>query len=119
LSDYDLRSVELETENLRFRAALFWCQQSVEKCLKGLIEFYERPNSTHDILKLSHWLKLPLDDRKNRLLKQLVQAYTASIYDVSLDGDIEPVSVTEGQRLVAETKAFLVWAKNSNKLPLK
>ncbi len=35
-------SAELDVAHGRYRAASFRCQQSVEKTLKGLMEFYER-----------------------------------------------------------------------------
>jgi len=116
--EYDLRSAEIEASFGRFRSCAFWCQQSVEKTLKSLIEFDERPLPVHDVFKLAHKLRLPLEDRHKQLLKLLGKLYTESRYDLNLEIDEGQTAGEESARLLEASKEFIQWARTQNRLPI-
>lgn len=118
MSEYDLRSAELEAGLGRYRSCSFWCQQSIEKILKALLEFQDRPLPVHDVFKLAHKLGLPLDASRRDLLKELTKRYTESRYDMDFTLEETAEGMEACRRILASTKEFLQWAKRQNKLPI-
>ena len=89
----------------------------MEKTLKGLLEFYERPMPTHDLLKISARLRLPISEERGILLKKLVKLYGDSRYELELYGESIELSEAEGRDLVRDSKDFISWAKTFNRSP--
>ena len=115
---YDLRSAEIEASHGRYRSCAFWCQQSVEKTLKSLMEFYDRPLPVHDVFKLAHKLRLPLEGQHRELLKLLAKLYTEARYDFDLEIDDGLTAKEDSARLLESSKEFIQWARTQNKLPI-
>ncbi len=118
-ADYDIMSAELDVAHGRYRAASFWCQQAVEKTLKGLMEFYERSLPTHDVLKIASRLRLPVDDSYGAMLKRLVKLYTDSRYGIYFSNEQYEIPESEGREIWASSKELLRWIRTFNRSPLE
>jgi dTDP-4-dehydrorhamnose reductase len=118
-ADYDLKTAEVDLAAGQYRPALFWCQQGVEKYLKALIEFQDRPKAVHDLPKLAAYLELRTDRETRRLFSDLSQFYRDMRYDIDAAGLDEELTAEFAGKVLAKTKEALEWIRSQNRLPLK
>ena len=117
-ADYDMRTAEVDAAAGQFRPAVFWCQQAVEKTLKALVEFYDRPSPVHDLLRLCAYLRLAPDADKRELMKRLTQWYRDARYDVD-QGSMDLISdLGTAKGIILDTKETIAWIRSQNRLPI-
>lgn len=117
-ADYDIGTAEIDAANRRFRPALFWCMQAVEKVLKGNIEFYDRPKHVHELLKLSSFLRLTPDPSQRRLMSDLEQWYVNARYSADIEHVDWDLSSEYVHDTIRATKELLTWIRAHNRFPI-
>jgi HEPN domain-containing protein len=116
--DYDLATARHDLAGNRKLSALFWCQQSLEKCLKALLEFWERPKPIHDLLKIASYLRLELTKEQRRFITDLVEWYRSSRYDVDIADIDAQLTIDDVAGIVGQTEEMVQWLRTKNRLPL-
>ena len=107
-AETDLKAAENSFKSKDYYACAFWCQQAVEKALKGLL--IKRKNTfpkVHDLTKLAKLNNTPLEIIK--LCAKLNPAYTASRYPDA------PIKYTKEdcKKIIKYSQEILKWIKKN------
>ena len=110
-SDEDLDMARLAFGNARWRHAVVFCQQAVEKRLKGLLVHMtgQVPERTHDLLALAGSSGLALTEDRQALLLALSRLYVTARYP---RGSVEALTVADrgdAERYLMLAEEVIAW----------
>ncbi len=108
----DLRTAKNCHASHDYYAAVFFCQQAVEKALKAVVlhRLRELPPRTHNLLELGDSLKAP--KRIRTFLMELTPEYVTTRYPDAAGGPID--ALYDGylsRRFLNRTQEVLQWAR--------
>lgn len=106
----DLRTAENSLKSKDYYASVFWCQQAIEKSLKGIIISNKRetPLHIHSLIKLGKIIKIPREYEK--ILKEISPEYYLTRYpDVSEDVPYELYDEEDAKKKLNNTRKILKW----------
>ena len=116
ISDEDFSMAGISFEHGRYLHMTFFCQQSIEKALKGL--YFETLNQTpprkHDLLALAANCGL-LDElslEQKTLLATVSEYYIESRYPEDRTNLAKACTKEYATEILFDTKEVLVWVKN-------
>lgn len=116
ISDEDLSMAEISFGHSRYLHMTFFCQQSIEKALKGL--YFEKKQQTpprkHDLLALSASCDL-LDEmslKQKTFLATVSEYYIESRYPEDRANLAKTCTKEFSEQMLDETKEVLAWVKN-------
>lgn len=106
------RSLKIAEENLKntfYEVTVFYCQQSLEKLLKGSIIAFKkkRPKKTHKLIELYEAVEsiVPLDEESKDFLHTITPYYFMSRYpDVAMGMPVEVITKKFAGESVDKTK---------------
>ena|SRR3989338_2057930 len=106
---------DLQTANNSFKsgdyyAAVFWCQQVVEKALKAIIiKDQNKLIKTHDLVRLGKLSDIPKEFSIK--IKELASAYTQSRYGISINSiPADEFDKDVSLNLISFSKEVLEWS---------
>ena len=120
-AEYDLASAESMFETGRYTYVVFMCQQSLEKLIKGLYNYYVDDNipRVHNISfifgKVIDEIKLEVDDLKYELFDTLSAYYLQGRYPSFKEKISQLVDKNEANRVLEQSKEVFVWLKTLKK----
>jgi HEPN domain-containing protein len=109
-SKADLKTAENSLHSGDYYASVFWCQQSIEKSLKGYIILKNKsaPLHIHSLIKLGKIAKIP--KKYERILKDISPEYYLTRYpDVSEDVPYELYDEPDAKNKLNNAKEVLKW----------
>jgi HEPN domain-containing protein len=109
-SKADLRTAENSLNSEDYYASVFWCQQAIEKSLKGyiILKNKETPLHIHSLIKLGKLAKIP--KKYESILKDISPEYYLTRYpDVSEDVPYELYDKNDAQTKLKNAKEILKW----------
>lgn len=115
ISDEDLSMAEISFEHGRYLHMTFFCQQSIEKALKGL--YFEKKQQTpprkHDLLALSASCELldELSIEQKTFLATVSEYYIESRYPEDRANLAKTCTKEFAEQMLDETKEVLAWVK--------
>lgn len=115
ISDEDLSMAEISFEHGRYLHMTFFCQQSIEKALKGL--YFEKKQQTpprkHDLLALSASCELldELSIEQKTFLATVSEYYIESRYPEDRANLAKTCTQEFAEQMLDETKEVLAWVK--------
>jgi HEPN domain-containing protein len=108
MADFKTANDCLEDGN--YYASAFFCQQTIEKCLKGLYIVRKRstPPKTHNLLELS--LKLNIPEEFLSVVRELTPEFIITRYPDAIGGIPADLYDKEKSRRILEiTREFFEW----------
>ncbi len=112
----DLKTADNSLKSGDYYASVFWCQQAIEKSLKGYIILTKRetPLHIHSLIKLGRIAKIP--KKYEKILKDISPEYYLTRYpDVSEDVPYELYDKDDAQKKLNDSKEILKWVN----IPMK
>lgn len=112
----DLKTAEDCFRNSDYYAAAFFCQQAVEKSLKGyyIAKKMELPPKTHNLLELS--LELAVPDDILKVARELTPEFIISRYPNAAGGvPADLYDEDKAGRLLGMTRRFFSWLEEELK----
>ena len=108
-SAYDLETGEVLFREGRDRRVIFFCQQAVEKRLKGLLvhQTGEMPLRTHDLLRLANAVGMNPPTERQAFMKDLSDYYIESRYPEA--GLLEAPPREKVREYLDRTSELLSW----------
>jgi HEPN domain-containing protein len=115
-SKADLKTAEDCLRDENYYASAFFCQQAVEKSLKGyyIIKRKEFPPRTHNLLELA--LELSLPEEILKIARELTPEFIISRYPDAVSGvPAELYDKSKSERLLKVTRRFFEWMEEELK----
>lgn len=116
-AEYDLLSAESMFETGRYTYVVFMCQQSLEKLIKGLYNFYIDDNipRVHNVsfifAKVADNINIEADDFKYELFDKLSSYYLQGRYPSFKEKVSQMVDKNEANKVLEQTKEVFLWLK--------
>ncbi len=107
---HDLETAEHNLAGARYDAAIFYCEQAVEKALKALTIYTKRlpPGPTHSLVALGRLCRVP--KKFSTFLRMLTSEYFLSRYpDAAGEVPYTLYDGTEAREYLRTTKELLQW----------
>ena len=108
MADFKTANDCLEDGN--YYASAFFCQQTIEKCLKGLYIVWKRstPPKTHNLLELS--LKLNIPEEFLSVVRELTPEFIITRYPDAIGGiPADLYDKEKSHRILEITREFFEW----------
>ena len=99
----------------RYIYVLFFCQQSIEKYIKSLVEYYEIPKRTHNLIRLLNAAHIDDYKKYEYFLIQLNMYYLESRYANDIDKIIGNAIQRKASDFLKLSKEVLSWLKQKKK----
>ena len=106
----DFKTANDYLEDSNYYASAFFCQQTIEKCLKGLYIVRKRstPPKTHNLLELS--LKLNIPEEFLSVVRELTPEFIITRYPDAIGGiPADLYDKEKSQRILEITRGFFEW----------
>ena len=119
ISDEDLSMAEISFEHSRYLHMAFFCQQSIEKALKGF--YFEKKQQTpprkHDLLALSANCELldELSTEQKTFFATVSEYYIESRYPEDRANLAKTCTEEFAEQMLDETREVLAWVKSKLK----
>lgn len=112
-ADYDLETAEFMCNGGRHFYAVFMCQQSVEKALKGLYlhKLGETPPRVHNLLFLLSKLNIETPDTTGKFIVKLNEANIATRYPDDLEKLLSNYTKDVAYDVLAKSREAILWIK--------
>jgi len=114
-SEYDFSTANDLFDKGKYIYSLFFCQQSVEKLLKSIIEFRKLPPRIHNIRRLLDIAELYGYNEYIELVHTLDLYYIETRYAEDLEVMKRDVTKEATKNILSETGCFLEWIKTKKK----
>jgi HEPN domain-containing protein len=111
LSDYDFHTAELMLEGGRYCYAVFMCQLSLEKALKGVYQdrLSRVPPRAHNLVYLVREIGLEPPEQVGKLLVRLSEASITTRYPETLERLTSTYTAEVAAEVLERTKEALQW----------
>lgn len=119
-SDYDIASAEAMCKTKRYVYVVFFCHLSMEKLLKAVVckVIKKVPPKTHDLLLLTKLSQLEIPKQRQLLIARLNTVSIPTRYPEDISKLTRQYAAQAAQRYLKETKLFLKWLKQAQKLKI-
>jgi HEPN domain-containing protein len=113
-AEYDLESARTLLASKRNLHAFFFCQQSIEKALKGVIQFKTETLAPriHNLPRLAEIAGLSGDPDRMQLLAEFSTFYIESRYPAEIDQLAAATTNADAQRAVKQTEDIIEWLRS-------
>jgi len=111
IASYDLETAEAMQKERRYLYVIFFCQQAVEKMMKG--KYTEKTGEVapkiHDLRRLSEIATLNITEKYMQFLDQLTYLYIDVRYPMDLSESLTTITEDVAKNYLNQTKGFLRW----------
>lgn len=108
---YDLETAKALFESGRYIYVMFFCQQAVEKMLKGIIakKANETPPRIHNLMQLASRAGIEINEERAGLFRELSQYYIQSRYPEEISAIADGITSQMAGSTIVRTEAAAQW----------
>jgi len=117
-AQYDLDTARIVLEAGRHVYVLFFCQQAIEKKLKGIIveRTGKMPPRVHNLVALAETAGIAADEVRSDFLRALTDYYVETRYPEGLGGEGADVDRQLAEEYLGKTEDLLQWLTTFRKM---
>jgi HEPN domain-containing protein len=117
IARYDLETAEAMQKEGRYLYVIFFCQQAVEKMMKG--RYTQRTGEVapkiHDLRRLSELAGIGVSRKYMQFLDELTYLYIDARYPIDLGASLATITENVANDYLNQTRGFLRWLQRQKK----